>query len=420
MKALIIGAGIGGLSSALLLSRSGVTCEIHEQSPALKELGVGITVQPHAIKPLVDLGLLPALDAAGIRSEALHFATRRGATVWREPRGLAAGHPVPQFFIHRGHLQRLLADAVREQLGRDSIRLGRRLVGFGEGPNRVEARFVDSSGKPVPPATGDLLIGCDGIHSQVRRQLAPAEGAPRWSGLMMWRGATDWPAFDGGATVMICGGTNAKFVSYPIAPGTTTNRRLTNWVVIVRMAPDGSPLPRPEDWQSLARRDELAQHLGLFHNPYFDVRELVAETRDIFDYPMCDRDPIGRWSDGRVTLLGDAAHPMYPMGANGASQAILDAVDLASRLAAGAQVEPALAAYEEERLPRTAAIVLANRTGGPEGVIDAVETLAPDGFTDIEQVLSRAERQKILADYAAKVEAARIGILASRGERSAG
>jgi len=400
MKALIIGAGVGGLVTALMLHARGIGCAIYEQAGALAELGVGITLQTHAVKQLAGLGLLPALDEVAIRSEHLHYATKRGQPVWDEPRGLRAGYDTPQFFIHRGHLQGVLHRAVRERLPADTLRLGHRLAAISQSASGVEAAFIGRDGTPRGTAAGDLLIGADGIHSAVRAALLPGEGAARWSGLILWRGATDWPAFLGGASLLICGGVEAKFVCYPIAPGARPDTRLTNWAAITRLAPEGTPPPHRQDWSRAAPRDAVAPLLARFAVPQIDLPALVAATATFWEYPMCDRDPAPRWSEGRVTLLGDAAHPMFPMGANGASQAILDARCLADALAAGPDIVAALAAYQHERLPLTAEIVRANRTGGPEQVIDAVEALAPDGFADIDAVLPRDARAAIVRGYA--------------------
>ena len=411
MKAIVVGGGIGGLTTALMLARRGIDCTVYEQSPKLRELGVGITLMPTAVRELAALGLLAALEAASVSSAHLHYKTRRGQTVWDEPRGRAAGHDVPQLFVHRGRLLGLLAEAAEAQLAPGSIRLGQRLVSVDQDATGVTARFVDAYGASASE-TGDLLIGADGIYSPTRATLHPDEGAPRWSGLMMWRGAADWPAFLGGASLLILGGVDAKLVIYPIGPSGVPGRRLTNWVVIVRVAPDGSPAPARADWAREGSRDALAPHLGLFHCTEVDAAGLVAASPAIWEYAMFDRDPVVFWSRGRVTLLGDAAHPMYPMGANGATQAILDARSLAEALVGTADIPAALADYQAARLPVTSQIVHANRRGGPEAVIDAVERLAPDGFVSVDAVLSRADRQAILQGYAQTV-----GLTTQQGAR---
>jgi len=401
MKVLIVGCGIGGLATALSLHERGIDCELYERSSGIRELGVGINTLPHAIKELADLGLLDQLDAVGVRTHELIMTNRLGQQIWRELRGVDAGYAVPQFSIHRGRLQGVLYDAVRARLGAEAVHVGHRLTGFEQDAGGVRAYFVDHDGRPLTVATGDVLVGADGIHSTVRAALYPDEGPPRWNGVMMWRGAHDWPAFLTGRSMIVAGGTAAKLVLYPIGPGRTPQTRLTNWALCARIAEPGTPPPRRENWSRPGDRAEFAPHLALFDLQDVDAGGLVAATPQVFEYPMCDRDPLPAWSFDRVTLLGDAAHPMYPMGSNGASQAILDARCLASCLDGPDGVGEALRSYEGERLPTTAQIVRMNRTGGPEGVIDVVEDLAPDGFDDIGEVISHGELEAILKGYAA-------------------
>ncbi len=218
---------------------------------------------------------------------------------------------------------------------------------------------------------------------------------------MMWRGAADFPAFLGGRTMIIAGGMSGKLVLYPIAEGATPDTRLTNWVVNVRVSDTPHP-PGKESWSRRGRLDEVLPHARRFEIPGFDVVSLIRATDAFYEYPMCDRDPLPRWTFGRVTLLGDAAHPMYPVGSNGASQAILDARKLADALAMAEHPYQALMDYEADRLPKTAEIVALNRKGGPERVIDEVEKLSPAGFTDVERVLSHDERKAIVKGYAGK------------------
>ncbi len=394
MRAIIVGGGIGGLVTALMLQRRGIACTLYEQAETIRELGVGINTLPHAIAELDGLGLLPALDAVAIRTHALHYLNRLGQEVWREPRGLEAGHAVPQFSIHRGRLQGVIHAAVEARMT-GSLRTGCRLDGFEQDEGGVSARFVDREGRPVASDRADVLIGADGIHSTVRRHLFPDEGPPAWNGLTLWRGAADWPVFLDGRSMIVAGGLEAKVVAYPIAPGTMPETRLTNWAMIGRTGTPGAP-PRREDWSREAARDAVRPHLARFALPQVDVVGLFEALPTVWEYPMCDRDPLPRWSHGRVTLLGDAAHPMYPVGSNGASQAILDARSLADALARAEHPGHALALYETERLGPTAAIVAGNRLGGPEGVIDVVERLAPEGFRDVEAVLPRREREAIV------------------------
>ncbi len=408
MHVLIIGGGIGGLATALSLHEVGITCTVFEQVRELRELGVGINTLPHAIKELAALGLLPALDRAGIRTRELIYANRFGQVVWRELRGTDAGFDTPQFSIHRGKLHTVLLDAVRERLGADVVRTGCRLASFEDGGDRVVARFEQREAGSTFEADGDVLVGADGIHSVVRAAFYPDEGPPVWNGMMLWRGAADWPVYVDGRTMVISGGMGQKFVYYPIhADSATPERRLTNWAVMARIG-DGTGLPpRREDWNREGRLEEVEPFVrDRFRLDFVDPLALIRASGTFYEYPMCDRDPLPRWSFGRATLLGDSAHPMYPVGSNGASQAVLDARALARHLAGGDAVA-ALAAYDAERRPMTSEIVLNNRKGGPERVIDVLEERAPDGFTDVDSVASYAEREVIVRGYASMAGFAR-------------
>jgi 2-polyprenyl-6-methoxyphenol hydroxylase-like FAD-dependent oxidoreductase len=403
MKAIVVGAGIGGLTIALSLHRHGIAVDVFEQSPAVRELGVGFNILPPAVAELAALGLVDAFDEVAIRTSTRIMTNRRGQPIMTDRRGLAAGLPFPQFSIHRGCLQRLLADALHARAGH-VIHVDHRLHRFAQDRDGVRADFVDRAGSPCATVEADVLVGADGIHSTVRATLVPGEGDPLWNGSMMWRGATVWPAFLDGRTMIVAGGNDGKLVVYPIAPGRTSATRLTNWAIVGGVAAAGSPPPPParsrDVWSQQGRRDDLAPHLDRFTSDLVDVAGLVAATDELFEYPMCDREPLARWSHGRVTLLGDAAHPMYPMGSNGATQAIIDAANLAGHLACGA-VAGALRAYEVDRLEATNRLVRMNRVGGPERVIDLVEELAPQGFDDIDDVIAPDELRRILVEYAA-------------------
>ena len=402
MKAIIIGGGIGGLTAALMLNKRGIEAVVFEQAPEVREVGVGINTLPHAIAELTELGLLPVLDSVAIRTHELLYMNRFGQTVWREPRGMHAGFKVPQFSIHRGRLQKLLYDAVVERLGEDAVRTGRRLLGFIEDEGGVTAHFADSRwGEQGESMRGDVLIGADGIHSLVREHFYPDQGPPSWNGIKMWRGAIDWPVFLDGESMIIAGGMQAKLVLYPIAEGRTPNTRLTNWVVNVRIGDPEKP-PQRETWSRNGRFEDVLPFARRFSVPGVDIISMIKQTPAFWEYPMCDRDPLPRWTHGRVTLMGDAAHPMYPVGSNGASQAILDARALADALAQAEHPRHGLAVYEADRLPKTAEISTLNRLGGPERVIDAVEALAPNGFDDVERVLSYTRREAIVKSYAGK------------------
>ena len=399
MEVAIVGAGIGGLALALALHKAGIEAKIFERSRSVRALGVGINILPHAVAHLSEWGLLDGLDAVGVRTRELIYKTADGRDILRQPRGLDAGHAAPQFSIHRGHLQRVLYEAVRDRLGADAIRTGHTLVAHEEREGRVAATFETEAGRDTVEA--DVLVGADGIHSAIRGSRWPREGAPSWNGVLMWRGATFAPRYLDGRTMIIAGGMRAKLVLYPIhhdrdRPG----EALTNWVICAKLGGPDDPLPVREDWSKAAELSDVMPHVdGVIDIPELDVKALIAATEAFYVYPMCDRDPLPWWSEGRVTLLGDAAHPMYPVGSNGASQAVLDAVSLAKHLRDDGVA--GLSAYEEERRPATAAIVRANRIGGPERVIDLVEERAPNGFASLDEVASREELTAIVGEYQA-------------------
>lgn len=398
MRVLIAGGGIGGLTFALMLHQRGIDCRVCEAAPAVKPVGVGINILPHSVREFAALGLLPQLDRIAIRTRRLTYANHLGQEIWSEPRGLYAGHNVPQFSIHRGRLQDLLWDAATERLGAEAVRSDKRLVGYTQLANGVVAQFASSDGE-IEEVEGHALIGADGIHSWLCAALHPDDPGIRWTGINTWRGALDWPAYDGGDAMVIAGDAVSKLIFYPIAPGETPKTRLTNWAFTARVASPDTALPRRESWSRPGRYDEFAHFVERLNLPLIDIKRLIGSTSEIFEYPMCDRDPLSNWTQGRVTLLGDAAHPMYPVGSNGASQAVLDARCL-TRLLGDRPVTDALRAYEAERLPATAAIVRSNRVGGPERVLDMIASRAPAGFNRLEDVVSTAELEAISKGYA--------------------
>jgi 2-polyprenyl-6-methoxyphenol hydroxylase-like FAD-dependent oxidoreductase len=397
MKIVIAGAGIGGLTAAMCLKRAGFDVEVFEAVGELRPLGVGINIQAGAVRILADLGLEQALAATAIETRELRYANRHGQTIWADPRGRHAGLPWPQFSIHRGELQMILLRAAEKRLGPGRIKFGRRIAAVEQKGNTVTARFVDGGGKAAETADADILIGADGIHSAVRAQFYPDEGPPKWQGILMWRGVTVGKPFLDGATMVQAGHHNQKFVCYPISRAhAERGEALINWICDLHMG--NAMLPR-EDWN---RPGKLADFLPRFENwkfDWLDVPGVIRAAHAIFEFPMVDRDPLPRWSHGRMTLLGDAAHPMYPIGSNGASQAILDGEAITQELLAGGDPEAALQRYERRRLPPTAAIVESNRRKGIDVMLDLVEQRAPQGFTRLESVLPAEELDKIVADY---------------------
>jgi 2-polyprenyl-6-methoxyphenol hydroxylase-like FAD-dependent oxidoreductase len=398
MKIVIAGASIGGLTAAMCLHRAGFDVEVFEAVSELKPLGVGINIQAGAVRILCDLGLEPALAATAIETRELRYANRHGQTIWADPRGRHAGLPWPQFSIHRGELQMILFNAAREMLGADRIKFGRRIARFAQHHGKVAAHFVDRDGMPVENTEADLLIGADGIHSAVRGQFYPDEGPPKWQGILMWRGVTVGKPFLGGATMVQAGHHTQKFVCYPISRAhAERGEALINWICDLHVS-DG-PLPSREDWNKPGKLADFLPRFEGWKFGWLDVPEVIRTAHTILEFPMIDRDPLPRWSHGRVTLLGDAAHPMYPIGSNGASQAILDGEAITQELLAGDDPEAALQRYEQRRLPPTARIVDSNRRKGIDVMLDIVEQRAPQGFSNLESVLPAEELEKIVGDY---------------------
>jgi 2-polyprenyl-6-methoxyphenol hydroxylase-like FAD-dependent oxidoreductase len=394
LTVLIIGGGIAGLTTALSLHQIGVDCRVFESVDTIEPLGVGINTLPHAVRELSDLGLRPRLEASSVATARLAYYSSRGQEIWSEPRGEAAGYHWPQFSIHRGELQMILLDAARERLGSDRILTGHQLTGWEETATGVRAHFVHRrSGEPRDDADGSLLIGADGIHSTIRAALYPDEGPPLWNGAIMWRGITTGLSFLDGRTMIMAGHESLKFVAYPIS----RDDGVVNWIAERRFRPDHDW--RREDWNRRGNLDDFLPQFADWQFPWLDVPSVITNAAQCFEYPMVDRDPVDRWTFGRVTLLGDAAHAMYPIGSNGASQAILDARVLAREIQAHGAVPEALAAYEAERRPATSRIVLANRRNGPEQVMQLVQERAPQGFARIEDVLSRDELEEAAAGY---------------------
>jgi 2-polyprenyl-6-methoxyphenol hydroxylase-like FAD-dependent oxidoreductase len=399
MAVLIIGAGIAGLTTALSLHQIGVDCRVFESVDTIEPLGVGINTLPHAVRELTELGLADRLAATAIPTAELAYYSKRGQPIWSEPRGLAAGYNWPQFSIHRGELQTILLDAARERLGADRIVTGHHLATWETTPQGVRAFFVERrSGRAIGDAAGELLIGTDGIHSAVRGRLYPDEGPPLWNGAILWRGVTVGTPFLTGRSMIMAGHEFQKFVCYPISrEAMGRDEAVINWIAERKFKPDHRW--RREDWNRRGNLQDFLPQFDAWRFDWLDVPGLIRAAGHCYEYPMVDRNPLDQWTFGPVTLLGDAAHPMYPIGSNGASQAILDARVLAREIRAHGATPAALLAYEDERRPATGAIVLANRRNGPEQVMQAVEERAPEGFARIEDVLSAEELQEAAAGY---------------------
>jgi len=398
MDVVIIGGSIGGLTLGLLLHEAGIASRIYESTPDIKPLGVGINILPHAAKELCELGLEDELARFGLLTREAVFYNRYGQLIYSEPLGRYAGNAYPQFSIHRGDLQRVLLEAYRRRAGADRVLAGWRCTGFDQDGANATAYFRDTlSGAELEPQRGEILIGCDGLHSVIRKQLHPDEGAPLYSGVNMWRGVAPWTAFLSGASMVRAGWhQGGKMVIYPIRENVDARgRQLVNWVAEI-----ATPKHKARDWN---RPGELADFIDAFagwHFAWLDVPALIRSTEKILEFPMIDQEPLPWWSRQRVTLLGDAAHPMYPRGSNGAGQAIVDARTLTDALAKHRDPVEALKAYELERLEATSNIVRMNRRNPPDAILREVFVRTGDKpFDNLDEVITLDELQAISDGY---------------------
>lgn len=403
MKVLIVGAGIGGLTLALMLKQRGIECEIHESVRELKPLGVGINLLPHAAVELQQLGLLPLLAEQAVETSALHYYNLHGQKIWEEPRGLAAGYPVPQFSIHRGTLQMQLAANVLERLGAERLHTGSAFESLEQDGTGVTAYFLNRHTGERISRRADILIAADGIHSAVRRHFHGEGDALRYSGRMLWRAVTEADPYLDGRTMFMAGHQDQKFVCYPISePLRKKGRSLINWIAELRVPQADLPAT---DWNREVPADVFADRFADWKWDWIDIPQIIRGAQAIYEFPLVDKDPLPRWTFERATLMGDAAHPMYPIGSNGAAQAILDARCLADRLQEAlaahrdGAIELALREYEAERLPATAGIVLRNRLNGPEQVMQIAHERAPEGFTHIHDIIAQDELDAISIRY---------------------
>jgi 5-methylphenazine-1-carboxylate 1-monooxygenase len=392
---LIIGGGIGGLTLALMLHRGGIACRVFEAAAEIKPLGVGINLLPHAMKELAALALEDRLATLGVRSVEATFFNRFGQLIYTEPLGRAAGYDWPQISIHRGDLHLVLMEAFVAQAGADRLMLGWHCTGA-EADGTAHFRRMGTA-EELPAQRGRCVVGADGIHSTIRQQLHPEDGEPLYSGVNMWRGVTRSPPILGGATMIRCGWfSHAKLVIYPIRNAIDVEgRQLVNWVVEIE-----TPTYERWNWARAGRLEDFIAPVQDWHFDWLDVPEFLRRCEVALEYPMVDKDPLPRWSFGRITLLGDAAHPMYPRGSNGAGQAILDARALADCLAAIDDPVAALKAYEDRRLAATAEVVRTNRTTPPDLILgEVVRRTGDKPFRSIDEVISRDELVAITDAY---------------------
>ncbi len=394
---LIIGGGIGGLTLALELHEAGIACRVFEAAPELKAIGVGINILPHAQRELTRLGLEPAMASVAVETKEAAFYNRFGQHIYTEPLGRAAGYAWPQFSIHRGDLQLALISAVMERLGTDRVLRGWRCTSVTTDATGATAHFADCDGHVLDDQRGSIAIACDGVNSVLRKQVHPEEVEPRYSGVTMWRGVTKMRPVLSGATFVRAGWlTPGKLVMYPIRNDIDENgNQLMNW-----LAENETPQRVTRDWTRRGYLDDFITPYEDWRWDWIDVPAMFRDAETILEYPMVDQDPLDRWTFGRLTLLGDAAHPMVPRGSNGAGQSIIDAKVLTEMLRAYTDRAEALLAYEASRLPTTSNVVLTSRVNPPDAILRVVyERTGDRPFERIEDVVTRVELAAITDAY---------------------
>ena len=404
MTVLIAGGGIAGLALGLTCHQIGAPFRIFESVDEVKPLGVGINLQPSAVRELFDLGLEPYLGGIGVRTRDYGMYTKTGLEIWTEPRGTWAGYKWPQFSVHRGMLHMMLYEQLLRRAGPDCFETGWSATGFETSDARAVLHLENRAGE-TRSETGTLLLGADGIHSAIRARMAPDEGPPAWGGFILWRGTTRMKPFLTGASMVMVGYDAQRFVSYPISEtDPATGEALVNWIASIKFNMDDSW--RKEDWNRLADMDDFLPRYEEWVFDWLDVPAMVRASDRIYEYPMVDRDPLDRWTYGRVSLIGDAAHAAYPVGSNGAGQAIVDARKLGAAFLAHGLTEKALQVYEDEMRPATEKVIYANRGGdGPDAILDVIEELCGGVFDDIHDVMpyedlkNHADKYKKLAGF---------------------
>ena len=394
---LIVGGGVGGLTLGLALHAANIPCRIFETAPEIRAVGVGINLLPHATRELAALGLEAGLARVAIETKDASFFNRFGQLIYQEPLGRAAGYDHPQFSIHRGDLQMVLLEAFKSRAGADRILTDHHCVGVEQDDHGVTLHFAvgsrDAVGKSV---RGRAAIACDGINSVIRKQFFPDEGEPRYSGVNMWRGVTRWKPILSGASLTRAGWlSHGKMVIYPIREAGSDGLQLVNWVAEIE-----TPNYRRRDWNRPGSLDDFIGAFADWHFDWLDVPAFIRAADSVLEFPMVDQDPLPRWSFGRVTLLGDAAHPMVPRGSNGAGQAILDTRAMTSALLANDDPVAAFAAYEKQRLEATTRVVLTNRTNPPDAILREVYQRTNDRpFKAIGDVISHDELVALSDSY---------------------
>jgi 2-polyprenyl-6-methoxyphenol hydroxylase-like FAD-dependent oxidoreductase len=398
---LIAGGGFGGLATALTLHQIGVPCVVFEAVGDMRPLGVGINLQPNAVRELYDLGFTPQdLDRVGVPAKEWALVGLNGNDIYAEPRGLLAGYNWPQYAVHRGQFHVLLYEKLKERLGPQAVRLGSRVTGYAKNSDgSVSARIEHSDGS-TSQERGALLIGCDGIHSAIRAQVHPTQPPIHWGGAVMWRGTTLGQPIRSGSSFVGLGTHRQRMVFYPIShPDPNSGLATINWIAEVTL--DNSEGWKQSGWFRQVPIDDFKHHFADWIWDWLDVPALIRNANSAFENPMIDRDPVPTWQDGPVALLGDAAHAMYPTGSNGGSQAIVDARVLGAAMIEHGATQDALAAYNEKLCGPISQLVLRNRGAGPFGLLNMVDERCGGTFDDIDDVIPPDERTAFMAGYRA-------------------
>lgn len=390
---IIAGGGIGGLTLALTLHQIGVPCTVIEASSEMKPLGVGINIQPNAVRELFDLGIgTEALDRVGVQAREWALVGLNGKEIHAEPRGLEAGYNWPQYAVHRGALHMLLYREVVARLGAGAVRLGSKVTAYDIAEGQVSVSL--STGERL---SARLLVGADGIHSTVRAQMYPNQPPIHWGGAVMWRGTVRAKPLRTGSSFVGLGTHRHRMVIYPISAPDAEGRALINWIAEVTM--DNADGWQQEGWFREVAVSAFLHHFEAFRYDWLDVPAMLAAADCAYENPMIDRDPIPTWVDGPVALMGDAAHAMYPTGSNGASQAIVDARVLGAQMVEHGVTPRALAAYDAQLCGPISEVVLRNREAGPFGLLALVNDRCSGVFDDIDAVIPAAERAEFMARY---------------------
>ncbi len=399
MTVLIAGGGIGGLALALTCHQIGVPFKVFEQSHQMQPLGVGINLQPNCVRELFDLGLENTLASTGIKTQEFGMYSKHGLEIWVEPRGQKAGYRWPQYSVHRGKFQMLLYETLVDRAGITCVETGWRAIGFENTKEGATLKLVNVETGKERIEQGSVVVGADGIHSAVRAQMVPNEGPPKWGGAVLWRATSIARPILNGASMMLIGHETQRLVAYPISePDEKTGLAMINWIAELKFDPTHGW--NKEDWNRQAdKQDFLPQFEDWVFN-WLDVPSLINSAENIYEYPMVDRDPLAQWTSGNVTLLGDAAHPTYPVGSNGATQAIMDGRKLGRAFLDHGVNNKALLVYETELRPLTTKVGETNRSGkGPDAVLQMIEDRCGGMFTNLADVASHEELEAHATAY---------------------